>query len=498
MTLVGNGERIMKIAFIGNQGGKQVFEFYAAMASALAKKEGEYLPVFAVWLDSEKLALESMGWSKTEIRSFESLVLQDISWEEEVARIRGKYRGVNWSEVIASERSFTDYSQLLGSAGERQERLDYVLKLVVNIVRFIEDVLADKAIKVLVCQTADTLFSLVSIKVAQHLGVKVCAITQAYPFVRGKEGGFFSNNEFLESEKMIEEYRHTLARDLTVFEVNSADELIDSIKGFSFRAACASDNNSKSSGFSAITPNISRIFTYLSINAAKNKDVQYTKIDPIRKAKGNLLRLIRKVFSQKMMGESSADGIPPNSIFYALHYQPEQSTLAQAAFYVNQVALVENISKSLPLGYTLIVKEHPWGRGARPTWQYRHLENMYNIIFCDAPAKDIIQRVDAVITVTGNVAIEALVFDKPTIALGRTYFTHCELLYRVADVLDLPEVLKKILVDGDHAKRVNRAELLRKFLVSYQSSLLPYRVAIENADYYADKLLLELNDLVSV
>lgn len=482
----------MKIAFVGNQGGKQVFEFYAAMATALAQKSSAYLPIFSVWLDSEKLVLESMGWPEKEIRSFESWVLQDSSWVEEISRIRTEYRSTNWSEIIAAERSFTDYSQLLGSAGERQEHLDYVLKLTANIVRFIEELLKDKSIKALVCQTADTLFSLIAIKVAQHHDVKVCAITPAYPFVRGEEGGFYSNNEFLESEKMIENYHRVIARNLSSDEINRANGLIDSIRGFSFRAACASENNSKGSGFSALSPNISRLFAYLSANVAMNKDVQYNKIDPLLKAKGNLLRVVRKIFAQKFLGSVNVDVIPANSIFYALHYQPEQSTLAQAIFYANQIALVENISKSLPIGYTLVVKEHPWGRGARAVWQYRHLQNIYNIIFCDAPAKEIIQRVAAVITVTGNVAMESLVFDKPTIVFGQTYFTHCELLYRLRDVSDLSELLKKILLDGIHAKRTNRLELLQKFLVSFQDSLVPHRVDVVNADYYADKLLVEL------
>ncbi|MBC7751024.1 MAG: hypothetical protein H7Z73_04800 [Candidatus Saccharibacteria bacterium] len=488
----------MKIAFVVSQGGKKVFEFYAAMATLLAQKQGAYLPVFNVWQDSEKSALESMGWSETTIRSFESWVQRDLSLTEEVARIRAEYRSINWSEVIAAERSFTDYSQLLGSAGERQEPLDYVLKLTVNIVRFIEDLLKDRSIKALVCPTADTLFSLIAIKVAQHHGIKVCAVTPAYPLVRGADGGYFSNNEFLESEKMIANYHCAIARNLNCDEVNRANGLIDSIKGFSFRAACASENHSKGSGFSALSPNVFHLFAYLSANAAKNKHVQYDKIDPLLKAKGNVLRVVRKLFSQKFLGSVDVDEIPVNSIFYALHYQPEQSTLAQAIFYANQIALVENISKSLPIGYTLVVKEHPWGRGARPVWQYRHLKNMYNIIFCDAPAKEIIQRVAAVITVTGNVAMESLVFDKPTIVFGRTYFTHCDLLYRVRDVLDLSELLKKILVDGVYAKRPNRLELLQKFLVSFQDSLVPHRIAVINASFYADKLLAEIESYASI
>ena len=63
------------------------------------------------------------------------------------------------------------------------------------------------------------------------------------------------------------------------------------------------------------------------------------------------------------------------------------STLVQGIWSSNQISLIEDISKSLPIGYSLVIKEHPWGRGNRPTWQYKHLEKFYNVFFCDLPSK---------------------------------------------------------------------------------------------------------------
>jgi CDP-glycerol glycerophosphotransferase (TagB/SpsB family) len=220
------------------------------------------------------------------------------------------------------------------------------------------------------------------------------------------------------------------------------------------------------------------------MNSRRNANVEYVKISPLRKAKANLFRVWRKFSGRKMYGPLSCNLIPEKSIFFALQYQPEQSTLSQGIFYANQIALVENISKSLPLGYTLIVKEHPWGRGARPVWQYQHLAELYNVEFCDAPSKEIICRVDAVIAISGTVGFEALILEKPTIILGRTFFTHCNLFYKAHSVQELPKILREILVDRVFDRVPDRQTQLNRFLLSYLNSLIPYFPTIENGRYY--------------
>lgn len=269
--------------------------------------------------------------------------------------------------------------------------------------------------------------------------------------------------------------------------------LIEAIRGFrgltKFHAATS---KGKSDGRRALSPNINHLLSYLGKNFKRDKNVEYIKIDPKRKLWGNLVRISRKWVSRNSYGSASVSAIPLRSIFVALHYQPEQSTLAQGLWHVNQIALVENISKSLPLGYTLVVKEHPWGRGNRPSWQYKHMNSFYNVMFCDAPSKKIIQHVDAVITVTGTVAMEALVFDKPVIMLGRNYFEFSDLIYRVPNIQELPEVLASILIDGDYQAQPNREERLHHFLISYLDGLVESFPLIENAIDWSHSLAREL------
>jgi hypothetical protein len=462
---------IQKIAFIGNQGGRSVLAFYAAMAQNLvADFESEVR--FSVWLDSEKGIPSELGMPNAMVSSFESFVrIQPAVDDLTVAHFIREYREMNWSEVVAVERAFTDYSMLIDSVGERRETVAYVQRLVVNMVRYLEGVMI--GCDAMVCQTADTLFSLVAIKLAKHLGIRSFAIRPGTLLEPGKGGGFFANTEYLECDRMLTSYAERQGKGLLPEERVRTDALVQAIRGFGgLTAFQAATSKGKSRGRRALSPNLNRLLSYLRQNAQRDKYVDYTKIDPKRKILGNLLRVCRKWMSRNAYGSVSLDVIPERSVFFALHYQPEQSTLAQGLWHANQTALVENISKSLPLGYTLIVKEHPWGRGNRPLWQYRHLNGFYNVMFCDAPSKQIIQRVDAVITVTGTVAMEALVFDKPAVMLGRNYFEFSDLIYLVPNIQELPEVLARILIDGDYQAQPNREERLHRFLMAYLDGLV--------------------------
>lgn len=484
----------MKIAYIGNQGGAAVHDFYSGMARAMAGTDSGTEPVFGVWLDTEKAALEGQGWHASSVHSFAAWVRgRGQPDEAEIGRLRRDYGEVNWSEVVAAERAFTDYSMLLGAAGERREDAAYVLRLVANIATFIERILTEVGVRAMVCQTADTLFSLIAFRIAAHYRIPVYAICPAWLLEPGAAGGgFFVNNEFLESERMIEGGRRLGLRALDPDEVARADRLRAAITGFAGKTAFGAKNKGVRAGMTALSPNLRGLFGYLLANARRDRNVEYVKIDPWRKLRANLLRLWRKRATARWMGPKSTDAIPPRSVFFALHYQPEQSTLAQNIWQVNQVACVEDISKSLPLGYTLVVKEHPWGRGNRPLWQYRHMSRLYNVVFCDAPAKEIVRRVDAVVVGTGTIGIEAMALDKPVIALGRSFYTHGDLVYRADSARDLPEILKRILVDGDFAAQADRETRLRRFLLAYLDAMIPHFPTVENAGHYGRALAVEL------
>jgi hypothetical protein len=480
----------MKIAFIGNQGGECVLDFYRAMEQAVRAERGGIESIYSTWLESEALAVRDSAKQVLEVFSFESwFEKNDRGGHSDIERLLREYPEVNWSQVIASERSFTDYSFLLGGAGDRKVTTAYVYRLLTNLVGYYEQVLGTHRPDAIVCQTADTLFTHVMYKVARHLGLRLYAISPAWLQEKGTTGGFFANDEFLLSEKMVAEYQILQGRELTGEEEKRIDAFIGDIVQFDGNKAYYATTK-KNFGRSPVSPNLNRLLGYLLENSKCDENVLYTKFDFTEKVKANLKRFWRNRISRCMLGDSYVN-IPEKSVFYALQFQPEQSTLVGGIDYSNQIALIESITKSLPLGYTLVLKEHPAGRGARPVWQYRHLQRMYNVIFCDAPSKEIIRQSQAVITITGTIAVESMAMDKPVIVLGRSFYNYAEVLYQVDNVKDLYPVLRKILVGGDYVNIPDRIIKIKRFLLSYLKALVPVYPTLDNAAHFGRELLAE-------
>jgi hypothetical protein len=143
-------------------------------------------------------------------------------------------------------------------------------------------------------------------------------------------------------------------------------------------------------------------------------------------------------------------------------------------WYSNQIALIETLSKALPLGYTLIVKEHPRGRGMRPLWQYEHIANLHNVQFCDLPSKEILGHCKMAVSISGSIGLEALAMKKPVLMLGRTFHTFHPLYYRVGCPEDLPSLLHGVLIDGHFQKREALEEEIHRILLAYLNAMYPF------------------------
>jgi Capsule polysaccharide biosynthesis protein len=157
----------------------------------------------------------------------------------------------------------------------------------------------------------------------------------------------------------------------------------------------------------------------------------------------DLLRMIRHVVCEATIFEREV--VKGKKIYFPLHVQPEFTIDVRAPFCTNQLALIENIAKSVPSGYHLVVKDHPGMRGSRPLNYYSELRKFYNVQLL-SPAVDsheIIQSSDAVLTIVGTTAWEGILYEKPVVALGPLAYRFFDLLYNCGNVRDLPSILSE-------------------------------------------------------
>jgi hypothetical protein len=145
-------------------------------------------------------------------------------------------------------------------------------------------------------------------------------------------------------------------------------------------------------------------------------------------------------------------------IFFPLHQVPERSLLITAPFYTNQLEVITNIVKSLPIGYKLLIKEHPgmMNREWRPISYYKKIMNMPNVVLIHPSTKpeSLYKKCSLVIAISSTASFEAAFYQKPSILLADTSFSMISSITRIRAIEELPTAIRTSL-----KKSVNLSEL---------------------------------------
>lgn len=157
-------------------------------------------------------------------------------------------------------------------------------------------------------------------------------------------------------------------------------------------------------------------------------------------------------------------------VYFPLHLQPEATTSPMGGVYVDQNLALETLVRALPPGWKVAVKENPVQRFAkRDRGFYEQLGSMEAIHLVSEKEStfDLIERCQAVATITGTAGWEALFRGKPAITFGRAFYRGGPGAISVDDPVDLARELASI--DDGTFQPATHAEL-RRFLLALQGS----------------------------
>lgn len=153
--------------------------------------------------------------------------------------------------------------------------------------------------------------------------------------------------------------------------------------------------------------------------------------------------------------------------YFPLHFEPEASVMVLAPFFVDQISLLWNIAKSLPINMKLYVKEHIPMLGRRPVRYYKEIKKIPNVKliepFYDSHA--LIKNSRIIFTITGTAGWEGILYKKPVINFGNAFYNASGLVENITDVTKLPYVIKNLL-----SKDSFDSEKLYKFIVAVLES----------------------------
>ena len=140
-------------------------------------------------------------------------------------------------------------------------------------------------------------------------------------------------------------------------------------------------------------------------------------------------------------------------IFVALQCEPERQASPCGDVYGNQYLMVDIISKSVPEGWMVYVKEHVAqfkkfqdSEKARTQDFYDFLVARENVrlVSLDVTSFDLIDKAKASASVSGSVCWESVVRGTPALLFGYNWYKGCEGVFSVAYLKDLVEAIDEV------------------------------------------------------
>ena len=172
--------------------------------------------------------------------------------------------------------------------------------------------------------------------------------------------------------------------------------------------------------------------------------------------KRHLIKSWRKLTGSGLVFEKPKKG--EDFAYFPLHFEPELATLLLAPFYVNQIALIQNIAKSLPVHFKLYVKEHPSMLYYRSPSYFKELKKIPNLRLIDTRVNsfDLIKESKIVLTITGTAGWEAVLLKKPIITFGSCFYNELLQVKHSDNIEELPFLIKESLTNNQY----NEEELI--------------------------------------
>jgi hypothetical protein len=153
---------------------------------------------------------------------------------------------------------------------------------------------------------------------------------------------------------------------------------------------------------------------------------------------------------------STPDGGGPERPYalFPLHTEPEVTLLVYSPACRNQIEVVRNLARSLPVGMEVRVKEHPAALGKRPLSYYRRLLEIPNVRLVDPalPSRPLVEGARLVATVAGSIGLEAAFRARPVLLFGHAPYEilPATMVRRVADPDAAPSDVHDLIAHHAH------------------------------------------------
>jgi Capsule polysaccharide biosynthesis protein len=235
-------------------------------------------------------------------------------------------------------------------------------------------------------------------------------------------------------------------------------------------------------------PRARRAAEYVGARLREDRDNEYLR--PGRWAAEHVFGWMRAAAASRLY-----EPVPSRRFLYLpLHVADDYKLVGHFPEWSDQAALVERVAAALPAGLDLVVKEHPLSHGRNTLGMLRRIKEIerVHLVHPRTSSHVLVQAAEGIVVLGSTVGLEALLYEKPVLTLGRPFYAG----YGVTLDIDTTDDLRVPLAD----LRTFRpdAERTRRFLHAAWRSCYPGApVLVDRSDENADALAASLEAAAS-
>ena len=346
---------------------------------------------------------------------------------EYLAQFERKYNINLWS-IAYTERYFVDYNPYY------KFNSDEILYLLETECRFFENVLDEINPDFLIIKVTDYHQNHLFHQICKARGIKILMYGRTRMSYRAMISQDCDVVDTLQDDSM-----HETTKNRTI------DELQNIIKGYSYQQHEFRKRN-RNSSWTRIKAGL-KFLIFVCNNDYRKFYANYGRTR-FKVLINEIMFVIKRIFRESFINKNAIKIVEKNTpfVYFPLHLEPERAVLIAAPYYTNQLEVIRNIAKSLPVEFLLYVKDHPGMRdsGWRNISFYKKILELPNVklIHHSVSNDELIKNCSLVVTIAGTAGMEAAFYQKPSIVLVDTIFSpYLPSVYRVRNIEDLPEAI---------------------------------------------------------
>jgi len=179
---------------------------------------------------------------------------------------------------------------------------------------------------------------------------------------------------------------------------------------------------------------------------------------------------------KKFLDSNSIKKIEDNNfILFPMQSEPEAKVLTISSNYSNQIILIENIAKSIPINTVLYVKEHPIQKvkSWRSIEDYKKIISIPNVklIHPNVSIGKLISKSKGVILISGGTGFEALFYKKPVILFSDEIYEELSMVTKISSFHELHNDINNAI--NNYKFNNNELNALMK-IINEKTIIIPY------------------------